>query len=152
DNANRIEVFRRRSDHARAADVDVLDYLRLRYARLRHRLFERVEVADDQVDLRQIVLGERLHVLRLVALRQEAGIDGRVQRLHPAVEDFREAGQLAHVLDRQPGVGEGLLRAAGGDQLDAELRVQLAGKIDEAGFVGDAQQGTADRSEHCRSF
>ena len=68
------------------------------------------------------VLGERLHVLRLVALREQAGVDRGVQRLHPAVEDFGEAGQLADVLHRQPGVGEGLPRAAGGDQLDAVLR------------------------------
>ena len=85
-----LEVLRRRPDHARAADVDVLDRLGLGHARLRDRLLERVEVAHHEVDFRQLVLGERLHVLRLVALRQQAGVDRRVQRLHAAVEDFGE--------------------------------------------------------------
>ena len=128
DDRHRVEVLGRRTDHARAADVDVLDRLGLGHARLRHRLLERVEVAHHEVDLRQLVLGERRHVLRLVPLRQQPGVDGRVERLHPAVEDLGEAGQLGHVLHRQPGVGQGLAGAAGGDQLDAVLCVTVRGR------------------------
>jgi hypothetical protein len=145
---HRVEVLGRGPHHARAADVDVLDHLRLGHARLRHRLLERVEVAHDQVDLRQVVLEERRHVLRLVAAGQEAGVDRRVERLDAAVEDLGEAGQFADVLDRQPGIGQQLLRAAGGDQLHAVLPGEFGGERDQPGLVGHAQQGAADGAEH----
>ena len=40
-------------------------------------------------------------------------MDRRVQGLDPAIEQFRKAGDLRHLGDRNPGRGEGLRRAAG---------------------------------------
>ena len=74
-----LEVFRGGADHARATDVDVLDGLGFGHTGFRHRLLERVQVAHHQVDFRQRVVRERLHVFRLVALGQQAGEDRGVK-------------------------------------------------------------------------
>ena len=89
------------------------------------------------------------HVLRLVALGEQAGVDRRVQRLHAAVEDFGEAGQLA----RCPSPAA---RRRRGPCVVPPVAIsstpyfvhQFAGEVDEAGLVGDAEQGAADRTEH----
>jgi hypothetical protein len=67
-----------------------------------------------------------------------------VQRLDAAVEHLGKAGVVGDLGDGQAGVGEQLGGAAGGQQLDAE-RVQRAGEFDDAGLVGDGEQGGASR-------
>ena len=55
-------------------------------------------------------------------IREDAAVDGRVQRLHAPVEDLREAGDGAHVGHRQARVPQRARRAAGGDQLEPPRR------------------------------
>ena len=105
----------------------------------RDRGFERIEVDDEDVDRGDAVVGERGHVLGPVAPREQAAVDGRVQRLDAAVEHLRKAGVGSDLGDRQPGIGEQPGRAAGRQQLDAE-RGQLARQLDDAGLVGDGDQ------------
>ena len=66
-----------------------------------------------------------------------------MQRLDSAVKDFGKAGDFGDVAYWQPGLGEGLAGASGGNQLDA-ARHQPARQIEQAGFVADAEQGAAD--------
>ena len=91
-------------------------------SRARDRLAERVEVDDDEVDRRDAVRRERRDVRRQVAAREDAAVHLRMQRLHAAVEHLREPGVVADLGDRQPGAGERLRRAAGGQQPHAEAR------------------------------
>jgi hypothetical protein len=125
-----------RADHARPADVDVLDRLVERHARLAHRLLERVEVDADQVDRLDAVLAHGGHVLGVVAQGEQAAVDLRVQRLDAAVHHLREAGDVGDVGDRELVLAEKLRGPAGADQLDVELVVQRAGELQQAGLVG----------------
>ena len=85
--------------------------------------------------------GDRREVVGPVTPGEDAAVDGRVQRLDPAVHHLGKAGDVGDVDDRQPGVGEGLGGAAGRDQLDPE-RGQAAAEIGEAGLVRNTQNCT----------
>ena len=67
DDRGEVEVLRRRADHRRAADVDVLDHLFLVDAAAGGGLLERVEVHAHEVDELDLVLLRRDHVRRVVA-------------------------------------------------------------------------------------
>ncbi len=80
---------------------------------------ERIEIHGDEVDGRDPVLGERLHVLRQVAAREQTAVHGGVQGLHPAVEHLGKVRQRLDVLHREAGRPQRARRAAGGDELPA---------------------------------
>ena len=82
-------------------------------------------------------------VRRVVAQRQQAAVDRRVQRLDPAVQHLGKAGQRGDVAHRQAGLAQRRARAAGRDQLDA-AGGQPRGERDQAGLVGDGQQGAGN--------
>src|SRR5207302_733143 len=84
-----------------AADVDRLDRLRA-VGTGGHRLHEGIEIDDHQVDQLQPAVGELLQMPRLVAARQDAGVDIRMQRLHPPIEHFREPCQLLQRVSATP--------------------------------------------------
>ncbi len=90
-------VLGRGADHRRAADVDVLDDLRLTDAAPRHGRLERIEVDAHEVDLLDVVLGQRRDVLGIGAHGQQARVQARMQRLDAAVHHLRKPGE---VLDR----------------------------------------------------
>ena len=104
---------------------------------------EGVEVDDDHVDGLDAVIGDGGFVLGVAADVEQTAVDEGVEGLDAAVEHLGEAGEVADVADGQAGFAEGAGGAAGGDELDAEAGEGL-GKLDEAGFVGDAEQGAAD--------
>src|SRR5580692_2562521 len=68
-------------------------------------------------------------------------MDRRMQRLHSAVHHLRKTGEIADVEHGEPGIAQSLGRAAGGHQLDA-VAGQRAGEVDDAGLVGDGNEGT----------
>jgi hypothetical protein len=138
-------VLRRRADHRRAADVDVLDAGRMVSA-LRHRLLEGVEVDDQQVDRFDPVRGHRHQMLVIVTQRQQAAMHLRVQRLDPAVHHFGKARHVRHVPYRQPRRAQHAAGATGGNQLYAISR-QRAGQVQKAGLVGNRNQRAADGDE-----
>jgi len=141
-----FEVFGGGADHGWAADVDVFDEMAEADVRLSRRLLEGVEVDDNHIDGQNAVLGYRGFVLGFAANVEQAAVDAGVEGLNPAIEHFGEAGQFADVLDLQAGFAEGAGGAAGGDELDAEAGEHL-GEGDEAGFIGDAEEGAADGLE-----
>ena len=83
-----VVVLGRGPDHGRPAHVDQLDR---RVGR------ERVEVADDQVDEADAQPVERVEVLGLGAVGQDAAVDHRVEGLDPAPEHLGRAGELGHL-------------------------------------------------------
>ena len=91
-------------------------------------------------------------VAGVVASRQDAAVHERVQRLDAPVHHLGRPGDLGHLEHGQPGLLERLGGAAGGDEAAPAGR-QAAGKLDDAGLVGDADQGSHDgsRSGEARS-
>ena len=92
-------VLGRRPQQGHAADIDRLDGLRAAGTR-GDGLHEGIEIDHHQVDQLQPAVGELLQMPRLVAARQDAGVDVGVQRLHPPIEHFREPCQLLQRVDR----------------------------------------------------
>ncbi len=131
------------ANHGRSADVDVLDQLFERHAWLGCGFFEGIEIDHDHVDRLNAVLGDGSHVRRILAAMQDAAMDFGMQRLDASVEHFREAGEFGNVFDGDAGIAQQLGRASGGDEFDAEAG-ELAGEVDEAGLVGDAEDGALD--------
>ena len=138
-----------RSDHRRAADVDVLDRLVVGGA-LRDGRLERIEVDHHEVDGADLVLLHRRLVRGVVAHREQAAMHLGMQRLDPAVHHLRKAGEIRDVADRSARAGDQLRRPARRDQLDPEPR-QLPGEIFHAGLVEDAEQGTLDGDDRGRT-
>ena len=58
------------------------------------------------------MLGELAHVLRVVAVGEDASVDHRVQRLHTAVEHLWKASDCFNERDGDAGVDQMLCRTA----------------------------------------
>mmetsp|Transcript_89375 Transcript_89375/g.236341 ORF Transcript_89375/g.236341 Transcript_89375/m.236341 type:complete len:549 (+) Transcript_89375:284-1930(+) len=119
-------VLRRRPDHRRPADVDVLDAGSKVVRVLGDGFVERVQVDHDQVDTADTVLLHLLLVLLVAARSQQAAVHLRVQRLDAAVEDLWGAGVVRHVLHSAAEFPELSSRAAGGEHVDAPRGEELA--------------------------
>ena len=128
-------VFCCRTDHGRAADIDVLDGGRQVAARLGDGGFERVEVNRDQIDRLDAVLAH--DVIVNAATAQDATVDFRVQGFHPTVHHFCKAGVVRDFNSGNAVVLQQLERTASGQDLDAE-GFQFTGEIKDSGFVGNA--------------
>jgi hypothetical protein len=125
------------ADHCRTADIDILDTILIGGV-LRDGLLERVEVHDEQIDLRNSVILHRLGVFGIVADREQAAMDLGMQRLDPAIHHFREAGEVGHVGDLQARRSDRLGGTAGGDEVDA-VSGQRAREFDQPGLIGNGQ-------------
>ncbi|MND65529.1 hypothetical protein D3C80_569000 [compost metagenome] len=136
-----LVVLRRGTDHGRTADVDVLDGGGQVAVRLGDGGLEGVEVDRDQVDRLDAVLFH--HRAVEIATAEDAAVDLRVQGLHATVHHFREAGVVGDFHGGDGVVLEQLVGAAGGEDLHAEGS-QFTGELDDAGLVGNADQGTAN--------
>ncbi len=143
DDSNVVKILSGGADHGRSADVDVLDQLFKSHARFGGGFFEGIEIHDHHVDRLNAVLGDGSGVGGILAAVQNAPVNFGMQRLHAAVEHFGEASEVGDVFDGDEGIAKKLGRASGGDEFDAEAG-KLAGEIDKAGLVGDAENGALD--------
>src|SRR6266513_964008 len=76
---------------------------------------------------------------RLIAARQDAGVDIGVQRLYPPIEHFREPCQLLQRVDRHVRLAQCALRAAGRIDRDPKAS-EPARELDDAALVRDAEE------------
>ena len=88
DNDHIFEVFRRSPDQGNPPDVNLLDDLLVRSA-LRNGGLKGVEVNNDEVDMRQLVLLHVGHVFGQVAAVQDPSKHLGVQGLHPTTQNGR---------------------------------------------------------------
>ena len=130
-------VLRRRADHGRPADIDVLDGLVERRA-ARHRLPERVKVHAHQIDGADPVRVQLPQVTGFTP-RQDPAVHGRVQRLHAAVQHLREARHVTHLPRRDARRDDAGVRAAGTQDLPA-ARLELPRELHHARLVTDREQ------------
>jgi hypothetical protein len=115
-----------------------------RAARTGHGRLERVEVDRYHIDQADRMLRQCAQVLRRIAPSQDAGVYGRVQRLHPPIQDFGKSGDLRDLGHGDATLEQGAGRAAGRKNREAQPH-QRACKLDRAGLVGHADQGVAKR-------
>ncbi len=131
-------VLRRRADHRGPADVDVLDGQLVGAVGARDGGLERVEVHHHEIDGLDVVLGHDLDVQ--ITPAEDAAVNLRVQRLHPAVHHFRKTGVVGHLLHQDAGFRKHPVRTPRGQQLHAQGR-KPAGELLEPRFVRNTQQG-----------
>ena len=134
-------VFRSRTHHGWATDIDVLDGVGEVTTRLGHGGGEGVQVDCHQVDRLDAVLVHHRAVEG--ATTEDAAVDLRVQGFHPAIHHFWKTGVIGHFHCRHAIVLEQLVGAAGGEDFHVEGN-ELAGEFKDAGLVGDADQRAAD--------
>ncbi len=130
------------ADQGRAADIDLLDRFGFGYARAFDGLLERIEIHDHELDGDDPVMMTLLLVHRVPAAVENAAVHGGVERLDPAAEELRVAGDLADVADRDARVPERGGGATGGDDLDAVAR-QPVRELDQADLVRDRKKRAA---------
>jgi hypothetical protein len=135
------EILGSRAHQGRPADIDLLDQRVKRRRRVRRRLHKWIEIDDDDVDQADAVRGNCGQIVGPIASGQDAAMQGRVKRLHPAVEHLGKAGHLGDIGDRQARIGQRPRRAAGGNQFETARDEALA-QIGQAGFVRHTQQGS----------
>ena len=128
-------VLGRRADHRRPADIDILDHCGDLGAGSDSCL-EGIEVDHHQVDGADLMLGHGAGVIGIVAHRQEAAVDLRMQGLDAAVHHLREARVVGDLGDRDAGLGDGFGRAPGRENFDA-MAGQRLGQLGKTGLVGN---------------
>src|SRR5207245_249640 len=113
-------VLRRGADQGGTADVDVFDNLFVGTSRSGRSRFERIEVANDQVNGCDSLFLQGGHVLGIIAHREHAAVNERVQGLDPAVEDLGKPSDFRDVHHGQLGSLKCLAGAAGGNENNAK--------------------------------
>ena len=131
-------VFSCSAHHSRAADIDVLDGVFQAAAFFGYGVFERIKVNHNDVDGADTVLTHNAIVLS--ATRQNATVHFGVQRFYPAVHHLGETGVIGHFYCGNVAVFEQAVSPAGRENFNT-LLMQGTGKIYDACFVGDADQG-----------
>ena len=134
-------IFGRCAQHSRAANIDVLDCRWQVAVWIRDGRLEGIEINHHQIDWRNIVFVHNRLVL--VAARKDTAVHFGVQRLHAAIHHFGEAGVFRDLDGRNARLLQEAIGAASRKQFDAEVGEGLS-EWHEAGFVGDAEQGSAD--------
>ena len=120
-----LEILRRRANHRRPADVDILDQLLDGEVRPRRRGLERIQVHHHQVHRGDAVLLSLFAVFGSSAAKQNAAVHLRVQRFHAAAQHLRPAGQVRDVAYRDAGVAQQLRRASRRNNLHSRARQSL---------------------------
>ena len=138
-----LVVLGRRTQHGRAADIDVFDRVFQGAIGLGDGALERVQVDHHHVDGRHVVLDQFRHVLREIAARQDTTMHFRVQGLHAAIEHLRETRVIGDFRDGNTVVCQQFGGAAGGQEVDAEGG-QGAGEVENAGLVGNGEESLFD--------
>ena len=104
------------SDHAGAANINLLDGLVRGDALPGNGGFEGIQVDDHQINgLDALDLGIG-HMVRQIATEEQSAMDARVQGLDPAIEALRRPGVGGHLHGLQPGLLKGPQAAACGEE------------------------------------
>ncbi|MNE38242.1 hypothetical protein D3C80_1321350 [compost metagenome] len=136
-------VLRRRTQHRRSADIDILDRFLVGHIRLGNRLRERIQIHHHQVDVTETKLRHLTRMLLVVTNSQQAAVYGRMKGFDPSVHNFREARYIGDADNRYAFISQKCASAACGDNFYAQCR-QLAAKIHDALFVRYADQRSFD--------
>jgi len=141
DDAGIGNVAWERGQRPRMVNPPVFHYFLAGVRHLRNGFFERVKVHHYEIDQLDLVLHRLRKMVGLVAARQEAAMNFRVQRLHAALHDFGEACVLAHLGDGQAFFGEELRGATGRNQFVTETLDKGGREFDEAAFIAHGEEG-----------
>ena len=134
-----LVVFRRRAQHRRAADVDVLDGYRQGHVRFQDGFLEGVEVDGHDVDGLNAQVFQLGHVFGFFPHCQDAAVNRRVEGFDSPVQAFRESGHIGDPDHFHAAFGDLCVGPSGGDDGAAQC-LQFLCELDDAGLVGYADQ------------
>src|SRR5690606_16553661 len=97
---NILPVLGGGANHGGSADVDILDQLFQSGFRSSRDFLKLIEIHHHQVNARNAVLGDRVHMSGFGAHGENPTVHHRVQRLHAAVQHFGELGDFSDLLQR----------------------------------------------------
>ena len=103
-------------------------------AGLARGLFKGVKIHHHHVDGFDSLFGHGRQVFDAVPQMQNAPVDLGMQGFYPAIQHFREAGEVGNIAYRKPGLAQGTRRTSGRNQFHVHAR-QLAGEIYQASLV-----------------
>ena len=135
-----LVVLRGGSEDRGTADVDLVEEHAAALAR-RRVLGERIEIHDDQVDRLDALALQLLAVHRIVAAREQRGMDLRMQRLDAPAEERRLSGDVLDRARRYALGGERGTSSVGGDELPPEV-LQSARERVETCAIRDREEGS----------
>ena len=132
-------IFRRRTNHRRAADIDVFDRQFERAIGLGNRLLKRIQIHADNVNRLDAVLGQCGHVCGHGATRQNARMNVRVKSLDSPVKHLRKTGVIGHFLTGNAFGGKEFCRSPRRQNVVPEIN-ELSGKRGYARLVRNADE------------
>ncbi len=135
-------VLGRGAHQRRSADVDGFDRQRL----LLGRSLEGIEVDDDEIQRRNAVPVEIVAVRFEARVGEDTAQKTGVQRLDPSVEDLRKLRELLDRRDRNAGLLQVALGAAGGVDLHVPVD-ESAGQLGQTALVGHRDHGATNRGD-----
>src|SRR5579871_3281566 len=106
-------------------------------------LLKCVEIHHHHIDGLDAVCGDGGFVFGVATDIKQTAVDKGMKGFYATVEHLGKAGQIADVLYCQAGSAQCLGGSAGGDQFNAKAGKGL-GEVDQAGLIGDAEQGAAN--------
>ncbi len=133
------KILRRRPDHRRTADIDILHRLGQLHPRAGDGLSKGIEVHHHQRDGHDLLLLQLPPVLLQLQAGQQAAVDQRMERLHPPPQNLGKTGHRRCFDYRDAPLDEGAGSPPGRDDLPAQPD-QLPGQLDDAALVGDAEE------------
>ena len=139
DDRDRFIIFRRASNHRRAADVDVFNCFRESYARLRNGGFERIKIDRHQIDRIKAAFTRFCFVFRVAAFVEKPAMHAGMQSFHPAIEHFRKCGETRNLAHWNFFLPQQVRCSAGGNDVYA-LAFQRASKRSDTGFVRNGNE------------
>ena len=137
-------VLRRAAQHRRAADVDVFNRFLQRHVRFGDGFAERIQVDHEQVDGLNIVFARLPLVPGVVTQMEQAAVDARMERLDAARKNLGKPGKIRQVAHGDASVAQGPGGATGGEDFHTHFLRQRTGKGQQAGLVGEGDQGAGD--------
>ena len=113
-------VLRRRAQHRRSADVDILH----RFGKVRaahNRLLERIKIDDNHVYRVHAQFFQLRHMIQVASHGEQPCVNVRVERLYSAVKTLGKTCDFADIYSLYARVFQRGFRAAGGYDLVAEV-------------------------------
>ncbi len=142
DNRHIFVVFRRRTHHGGAADVDVFNGIGQRATGFGNGCRERIQVDGDQINWVDAVFSHDRAIQ--ITTAQNAAMNFGVQCLNAAIHHFWETGVISHFHGSNAVIAQQFEGATSGEDFDAKGS-ELTGKVNNASLIGHTNEGAAHR-------
>ena len=129
--------------HRWTADVDIFDRFSQRHIRFGDRLFEWIEINDDEIDRFETLVARFLFMLRIASLVEQPTVNAGMQSFHSPFQHLGKSRKTGYVPDRDLFLTQQFRRSTGRNNVDT-LLVERAREVGNAALVGNGKEGAGD--------